>query len=99
MQSLLRRLPLWTVLAFTAVSSFPIDRNWTASPYPAVSVIAADPSATESEAPSDTATFIIARWGSLDAPLTIKFNVEGTAKIWDDYTLSAGGSTWPYTLV
>ncbi len=75
------------------------DRDWTASPYPPVSVIATDPSATESETGLDTAIFTIARSGSLAAPLTIRFNVEGTAELWDDYTLSAGGSTWPYTLV
>ena len=75
------------------------DRDWTASPYPPLSVIATDVSATESEAGSDTATFTITRSGSLDAPLTIKFNVEGTAELFDDYTLSAGGSTWPYTFV
>jgi hypothetical protein len=75
------------------------DRDWTASPYPPVSVIATDPSATESEAGSDTATFTIARSGSTAAPLTIRFNVEGTAELFDDYALSAGGSTWPYTLV
>jgi hypothetical protein len=75
------------------------DRDWTASPYPPVGVIATDASATESEAGSDTATFTVTRSGPLDAPLTIKFNVEGTAELFDDYTLSAGGSTWPYTFV
>jgi len=75
------------------------DRDWTASPYPPVSVIATDPSATESEAGSDTAIFTITRTGSADVPITIKFDLEGTAELFDDYTLSAGGSTWPYTIV
>jgi hypothetical protein len=82
-----------------AIGPSATDRDWTASPYPPVSVIATDPSATEGEAGSDTATFTITRSGSVAAPLTIKFNVEGTAELFDDYTLSAGGSTWPYTIV
>jgi hypothetical protein len=76
-----------------------ISRDWTASPSPPVSVVATDSSATESEAGSDTAAFTITRSGSLDVPLSVKFNLEGTAELWDDYTLSAGGSTWPYTVV
>ena len=76
------------------------ERDWAASPYPPVSVIATDPSATESEAGSGHSDLHDQR---APARLTfhspIKFNLEGTAKLFDDYTLSAGGSTWPYTIV
>jgi len=72
--------------------------NWTASPYPVISVTATDSSATESESGSDTGTFTITRAGDLDFPITITFVIGGTARFNNDYTLSAGGSTPPYTL-
>jgi hypothetical protein len=74
-------------------------KDWAASPYPLVSVVATDASATESETGSDTATFTIGRDGSVDVPLAIKFTLGGTARLIDDYTISAGGSTSPYSVV
>jgi hypothetical protein len=74
-------------------------RNWSASPYPPVSVVAADASAAESGGSPDRGVFTISRAGSLQSPLTIRFNLEGSAELWDDFTLSAGVSGWPYSLV
>jgi hypothetical protein len=73
-------------------------QDWTASTYSPVSVVATDPTATESGAGSDTATFTISRVGSA-VPLSIKFTLAGTATLFEDFTLSAGGSTGLYTVV
>jgi hypothetical protein len=76
--------------------------NWTARRYPMVSVTATDSSATETESGSDTGTFTITRSGDLDFAVTITFGLGGTARFNsgfnNDYTLSAGGSTSPFTL-
>ena len=81
------------------VSSDLTSRHWTGSLYPPVSVVATDNSATESEQGTDTATFVLSRSGSLAVPVSVKFTLGGTAELFDDYTLSAGGSTIPYTVV
>jgi hypothetical protein len=75
------------------------ELHWTGSLYPPVSVVATDTSATESEQGTDTATFVISRSGSLAVPVSVKFTLGGTAELFDDYTLSAGGSTVPYTVL
>lgn len=72
--------------------------DWTATAAPVVSVAATDASATTP--PSlDNGTFTFMRTGSLAGPLTVKFNLAGTASYQIDYTLSPGlGSTPPYQL-
>ena len=73
--------------------------DWVALPNPVISVVAADSSATESEGGSDTGMFSFIRVGTLDVPISIKFKLGGTAEIEDDYTLSAGGDSTPYTVL
>jgi hypothetical protein len=74
-------------------------RNWSASPYPPVSVVATDASAAESNGTPDLGVFTISRGGALQSSLTVRFNLEGSAELWDDFTLSAGVFGFPYSLV
>lgn len=74
------------------------DRAWAGLSYPAVNVVAADASAGEADSGADTGVFTISREGAVNFPLTIKFALAGTAELWDDFLLSAGGANWPYSI-
>ena len=65
-----------------------LGADWTAMPGPVVSTSAPDPSAAEPNPTADTGTFTITRSGSLASPLTVQFNLNGTAVYPTDYNLS-----------
>ena len=73
--------------------------DWTATASPAVRVLASDAWAVTPNPNPDTGTFTVSRSGPLAAPLTVKFNLAGTAAYQTDYDLNpALGSSPPYRL-
>jgi hypothetical protein len=64
---------------------------------PNVSISSSDPVMTQG-APSDTATFTFTRNGSLDAPLDVTLQTDGTATAWNDYRRLQGDMPDGYTI-
>jgi len=73
--------------------------NWTASLSPLVTATAPVPSAAKPSPTAIPGTFSISRAGSLAAPLTVNFNLNGTATYETDYNLTPGLTGPPYQVV